>query len=47
LLIERVEDGARRDRHFRRAVSGVWGRNRMNAAVWNRVQACLGSEPRL
>src|SRR5215469_14053498 len=41
-FIDRVEVLARRDAHFRRAISGVWGRNSIPAEICQRLDAPLG-----
>jgi hypothetical protein len=46
-FIERVEDLARQDAHFRRAVSGVWGQKSMPAEIRQRLDALLDKESRL
>ena len=46
-VIERVEQQAAQDRHFRRGLSGVWGWNRMPHEIWARIEAAVGTEPRL
>ena len=46
-FIDRVEVLAARDAHFRRALSGVWGWERMTDDVLARLDALFGGEPRL
>jgi hypothetical protein len=46
-VIDRIEALARSDSHFRRAVSGVWGWNRIPPDVRERLDKILGDEPRL
>ena len=46
-FIDRVEALGRRDPHFRRALSGVWGFSTMPADVWNRLEVLLKDEDRL
>lgn len=46
-FIDRIEMLAQSDGHFRRAVSGVWGWNRIPLDVRARLDALLGNEPRL
>jgi hypothetical protein len=46
-VIDDVERLAANDDRFRRALSGVWGDNRMVPAVWARVDAAVGDMPRL
>ena len=46
-FIDRVEALARKDGHFRRAVSGVWGWNSIPEDVRKRLDDVLGDEPRL
>ena len=46
-FIDRCESLAARDRHFRRALSGVWGWSRMPDDVVARLDALFGDEPRL
>jgi|SRR5436190_8724115 len=46
-FIDRIEELSKRDTHFRRAVSGVWGENRMPSDVRTRIDRLLGDEPRL
>jgi Family of unknown function (DUF6869) len=43
-IIDRVEQQARRDARFRRALSGVWG---VPSSIEERVRTILGDEPRL
>ena len=47
VFIDRVESLARTDLHFRRALSGVWGWERMPPEVLARIDAILAGEPRL
>lgn len=46
-FIERVEVEAARDSRFRRALTGVWGRNRMGEDVIRRLDALIEGEPLL
>jgi hypothetical protein len=46
-IIDRVEELARRDAHFRRCLSGVWASNRMPDDTRRRIDSLLGDEPRL
>ena len=46
-FIDRIEELARRDAHFRRALSGVWGWNRIPSDVRARLNKLFGDEPRL
>ena len=46
-FIDRVEILATRDAHFRRALSGVWGWERMPDDVLARLDVLFGDEPRL
>jgi Family of unknown function (DUF6869) len=46
-FIDRVEDLAAQDAHFRRALSGVWGWESMPDDVLARLDALFGDEPRL
>jgi hypothetical protein len=46
-FIDRIEALAGQDAHFRRALSGVWGWERMPADVLSRLEAIFGDEPRL
>jgi hypothetical protein len=46
-FIDRIEELARKDAHFRRAVSGVWGWVRIPSDVRTRLDKLLGDEPRL
>lgn len=46
-FIDRVEALAASDAHFRWALSGVWGWERMPDDVLARIDALLGNEPRL
>jgi hypothetical protein len=45
--IDRVLDLASRDAHFRRALSGVWARNRLPGDLRARIDSLLGDEERL
>jgi hypothetical protein len=47
LFIDRVEALAVQDAHFRRALSGVWGWERMPDDVLARLEALFSDEPRL
>ena len=40
-LVERVEELARTDQHFRKALSDVWGHNRMPATVRARLDVAV------
>lgn len=46
-FIERIENLAQNDAHFRRAVSGVWGWTRIPADIRERLDRLLRDEPRL
>jgi hypothetical protein len=45
--IDRIEELARKDAHFCRAVSGVWGWIRIPSDIRTRLDKLLGNEPRL
>ena len=46
-VIDRVEALAAQDAHFRRALSGVWGWERIPPDLLARIDALFGDEPRL
>ncbi len=43
-FIERVEELARRDPHFRRGLAGVWGSSQMSADLQARLRTAVGDE---
>ena len=46
-FIDRVEELAQNDAHFRRTVSGVWGWERIPEDVRTRLDKLVGDDPRL
>jgi hypothetical protein len=47
LVVDDVERFASQDERFRKALSGVWGENRMSPMVQARIDAALGDIERL
>lgn len=45
LLIDRIGDSARENAPLRRALSGVWGENRIDPAVLERLRVIVRDEP--